>query len=167
MLSADELLAGGELSFSVDIPQRILNPISTMAESTKGSIAKKAGINQVKLKPLTVKQLQIISRAAKDSDNLTATLMVQASLIEPVMTVMQVGAMHVGLVEYLLEQVNRISGISSLHEELEQAAEDPLAKAAFILSKEFGWTPQDVNDLTLGQVVLHLQMLKNNQVASH
>ena len=48
---------------------------------------------------------------------------------------------------------------------MNQALEAPLAKAAFILAKEFGWTPQAVNDLTLGQVLLHLQMLKQQKNA--
>ena len=169
MLTADELLAGGELAFDIAIPAGILDPagasesLSHPPSSERPSPEKSSAEKRVKLKPLTVKELQRISRAAKDSDNLTATLMVQASLLEPAMTVIQVGAMHAGLVEYLLEQVNRISGISSGAEELNQAAEDPLAKAAFILAKEFSWTPQDINNLTLGQVVLHLQMLKNQQ----
>ncbi|HEX4938621.1 MAG TPA: hypothetical protein VFX11_08110 [Candidatus Kapabacteria bacterium] len=154
MLSADELLAGGGLTFSVEVPPHILQPGGGVAPVAAGS---------VQLRPLTVKDLQRISRAAKDSDNLTATLMVQAALVEPALSVQQVAALHVGLVDFLLEQVNRISGIASTPEDIGQAASDPLAKAAFILAREFGWTPQDINNLTLGQVVLHLEMLKQQQ----
>ena len=153
MLSADELLAGGELIVEIDVPSRILLPNN----------GKQQSMGRVKLRPLTVKDLQRISRAAKDSDNLTATLMVQAALVEPALSVQQVAALHVGLVDFLLEQVNRISGIASTPEDIGQAASDPLAKAAFILAREFGWTPQDINNLTLGQVVLHLEMLKQQQ----
>lgn len=153
MLSADELLAGGGLTFTVEVPPHILQP--------GGALQNAAG--SVQLRPLTVKDLQRISRAAKDSDNLTATLMVQAALVEPALSVQQVAALHVGLVDFLLEQVNRISGIASTPEDIGQAASDPLAKAAFILAREFGWTPQDINNLTLGQVVLHLEMLKQQQ----
>lgn len=157
MLSADELLAGGEISYDVEVPMQVLNPAGTTDGEPHQS-------QSVKLKPLTVADLQRVSRAAKDSENLTATLMVQAALVEPAMTVIQVAAMHVGLVEYLLAKVNHISGISNGSEDLNQAAQDPLAKAAFILAKEYGWTPKDVNELTLGQVILHLQMLKNQQL---
>ncbi|MBV1878722.1 MAG: hypothetical protein KUG79_13860 [Pseudomonadales bacterium] len=168
MLTADELLAGGELTFDIDIPPLILDPAGASSSGiTASGINSSVVPGKVKLRPLTVKVLQRISRAAKQSDNLTATLMVQASLVEPPMTVIQVGAMHVGLVEYLLHQVNKISGISTNEDALNNAAEDPLAKAAFILAKEFGWTPQDINDLTLGQVVLHLQMLKNKQTQTN
>lgn len=157
-LSADELLAGGGLTYEVEIPASVLQPAGE--ETTEN-----AAFGTVKLKPLTVSDLQRISRAAKDNDNLTATLMVQSALVEPELTVMQTGALHVGLVEFLLHKVNQISGIHANAEELNQAATDPLAKAAFILAKEYGWTPEDVNNLTLGQVVLHLQMLKNQKAS--
>ena len=39
------------------------------------------------------------------------------------------------------------------------AIDAPLAKAAFVLAQEFGWTPREVGELTLGQMLLHLQML--------
>jgi hypothetical protein len=86
--------------------------------------------------------------------------MVQRALVEPEMSVAQASAMHVGLVQFLLGQVNRISGIATTTEQLSGAVEAPLAKAAFVLAQEFGWTPHQVNELTLGQVLLHLQMLK-------
>ena len=73
--------------------------------------------------------------------------------------------MHVGLVQFLVDQVNRISGIDASPEEISEAAQAPLAKAAFVLANHFGWTPQQVNDLTLGQMMLHLQMLKDHSVS--
>lgn len=158
MLTADELLAGGDITFDIEVPVRVLDPAGTGAIDTQPDQVK-----SVRLKPLTVADLQRISRAAKDSENLAATLMVQAGLVEPAMTVMQVAAMHVGLVEFLLEKVNQISGIQSGIDDVNQAAQDPLAKAAFILAREYGWTPGEVNNLTMGQVILHLQMLKNQQ----
>ncbi len=158
MLTADELLAGGDITFDIEVPVRVLDPAGTGAIDTQPDQVK-----SVRLKPLTVADLQRISRAAKDSENLAATLMVQAALVEPAMTVMQVAAMHVGLVEFLLEKVNQISGIQSGIEDVHQTAQDPLAKAAFILAREYGWTPGEVNNLTMGQVILHLQMLKNQQ----
>lgn len=156
MLSSDELLAGSEVIFEVEVPLEVLQP-STEQESVEKS--------RVKIRPLTVHDLQLISRAAKDSDDLAATLMVQRALVEPEMSVAQVSTMHVGLVQYLLGQVNRVSGIATTSEQLAAAAEAPLAKAAFILSKEFGWTPQQVSDLTLGQVLLHLEMIRESSAA--
>jgi hypothetical protein len=118
-----------------------------------------AGSGTVRLRPLTVRDLQRISRAAKESDSLVATLMIQQALVEPQMSVAQVAALHVGLVQFLLQNVNQISGIAVTTEELAEAADVPLVRAAFVLAREFGWTPQQVQELTLGQVLLHLEML--------
>ena len=66
----------------------------------------------VRLRPLTVGDLQTIARAAKESDSLMATLMVQRALVEPELTIAQVSSLHVGLVQFLLERVNEVSGIA-------------------------------------------------------
>lgn len=152
MLSAEELLAGSALTFDVNVPTELLDGW-TDRDSPEASHA-------VNLRPLTVRDLQLVSRAAKENDTLVATLMVQIALVEPKLTVAQVSAMQVGLMQFLLQEVNRISGITTSNENLTDAAEAPLVKAAFILAREFGWTPQQVNELTLGQVLLHMQMLK-------
>jgi hypothetical protein len=157
MLSAEELLAGGDLTFEIEVPPGVLRPAEGAGDGAPTT---------VRLRPLTVRDLQLVSRAAKESDSLTATLMVQRALVEPEMSVTQASAMHVGLLQFLLEQVNRISGISATSEQLSGAVEAPLAKAAFVLAQEFGWTPQQVNELTLGQVLLHLQMLKERSQQS-
>jgi len=157
MLTAEELLAGGGLTFEVEVPPEVLRPAEGVGDGAPSA---------VRLRPLTVRDLQLVSRAAKESDSLTATLMVQRALVEPEMSVAQASAMHVGLLQFLLEQVNRISGIATTPEQLSGVVEAPLAKAAFVLAQEFGWTPQQVNELTLGQVLLHLQMLNEraNQI---
>ena len=152
MLSAEELLAGSTLTFEVEVPPHVLHPVNGEAAAHEA--------HTVRLRPLTVRDLQLISRAAKESDSLTATLMVQRSLVDPEMSVAQVAALHIGLVQFLLQYVNQISGITTTTEQTEEAMQAPLVKAAFILAREFGWTPQQVSELTLGQVLLHLQMLR-------
>ena len=154
MLSAEDLLAGGDLTFEIEVPPGILRPTEDAGNGTPAT---------VRLRPLTVRDLQLVSRAAREQDSLTATLMVQRALVEPEMSVAQASAMHVGLLQFLLEHVNRISGIAATSEQLSEAVDAPLAKAAFVLAQEFGWTPQQVNELTLGQVLLNLQMLKERQ----
>lgn len=151
-LSPEELLAGSALTYEVVVPAEVLHPAGS---GTNGGDHDRT----VRLRPLTVADLQVISRAAKESDGLLATLMVQRALVEPAMSVAQVSAAHAGLVEYLLGEVNRISGISGAAGD-GQAREAPLVKAAFVLAQEFGWTPQQVSELTLGQILLHLQMLR-------
>lgn len=149
MLSAEELLAGSALTFAVAVPGAIMHPGD---ESSAGGT--------VRLRPLTVHDLQLVSRAARESDSLLAALMVQRALVEPALSIPQVSALPVGLVQFLLHHVNRISGIAATAEDIATAAEAPLTRAAFVLSRELGWTPQQVGELTLGQVLLHLQMLR-------
>ena len=148
MLSVEDLLAGSSLTFTVEVPASVLRPGGGEEGGT------------VEIRPLTVHDLQLVSRAARDSDSLLATLMVQRALVAPAMSVAQVSTLPVGLVQFLLHHVNRVSGITATADELSAAAEAPLARAAFTLAREFGWTPQQMNELTLGQMMLHLQMLK-------
>lgn len=151
MLTADELLAGAGLTYEVEVPPEVLRPDGAAGEN---------GSHTVRLRPLSLRDLQLISRAAKENDQLMATLMVQRALVDPELTVSQVAALNVGLVQVLLDKVHQISGLSASAQELDGVAEEPLAKAAFILAREYGWTPQEVNELTLGQVLLHLRMLR-------
>jgi hypothetical protein len=147
-LSADELLAGGSLRFEVDVPAALLDA--------------QRSARRVCLRPLTVADLQLISRAARDNDSLVAALMVRTALEEPKLSIAQVNAMPVGLLEFLLGEVNRVSGLAVPPGALEQAAEQPIARAAHVLARRFGWTPQQVGELTLGQILLHLQMLRDD-----
>lgn len=148
MLTADELLAGSGLTYQIEVPSELLRPGSSGAPQ------------YVRMRPLTIKDLQLISRAAKENDSLVAALMVQRALVEPELTVAQVGAMHAGLVHYLLEQVNRLSGITAEGGDVDAAMSEPLTRAAFALSEAFGWTPQQISEMTLAQVLLHLQLLR-------
>lgn len=155
MLTADELLAGAELTYEVSLP-------ADLAPGRHGGgegAANGGGGGAVRLRPLTVNDLQIISRAAREGDALTATLMVQRSLVEPEMTIGQVGSMPVGLLHFLLGRVNEISGLHASAEEIASAGREPIARAAHVLAREFGWTPDEVNQLTLGQMLLHLDMV--------
>jgi hypothetical protein len=150
MLSASELLAGSEVEHEVKVPARLVP-----AEPGDEDAA-----NAVRLRPLTVRDLQLITRAAKEDDNLTSALMIQVALVEPRMELKEVYRLPVGLMSFLLDEVNRISGIGLDEAALETAAEEPLVRAAFILAQEFGWTPEQVSELTLGQLMINLQLLK-------
>jgi hypothetical protein len=152
MLSAEELLAGSRLTYDVAVPPDVLDPA--------GGARDNGGAHTVRLRPLTVGDLQLVLRASKESDTLVATLMVQRALVEPQLSVVQVAGLHVGLLEFLLGEVSRISGIGTTEDELRTAVEAPLARAAHILAREFGWTPPQVSELTLGQILVHLQMLQ-------
>jgi hypothetical protein len=150
-LSADELLAGSALRYTLDVPAALVDP------------ARPPG--RVSLRPLTVADLQLITRAARDNGSLVAALMVKSAVEQPVLTLAQINAMPVGLLEYLLAEVNRISGLAVAPAMLERAAEHPIARAAGVLAQRFGWTPAQIGDMTLGQILLHLQMLGDEGAA--
>jgi hypothetical protein len=152
MLTAAELLAGANLTASIEIPASLL------ARSAQDAAS--GAQHSVRLKPLTVNDLRLIVRAARDNDELSAALMVQRSLIEPELTLAQVSQLPVGLMQFLLREVNRLSGMTASEAEIAAASEDPLAQAAFRLSQAFGWTPEDIGKLSLGEVLTHLQFLK-------
>lgn len=153
MLTADELLAGAALTFDIEVPPHVLGTAGSMTGGT------------VRLRPLTVRDLQLIARAAKDNDALAGALMVQTALVDPKLALPQVNALSVGLLQFLLAEVNRVSAIGGDGASVQSAAEDPLIRAAFLLAREFGWTPEQVGELTLGQILLHLQLLKEQKVA--
>jgi hypothetical protein len=113
----------------------------------------------VVLRPLQIRDVERVSRAAKEQRVLTSVLMVQQALVSPKLTVEQVGSLSAGLVQFLLEKVNAISGLSLGEDDLDGAVKAPLAKACFVLAKEFGWTPAECSELTVGQVLLYLELL--------
>ena len=146
MLTAEALLAGADAEREVEVPEHLL---PTVSEDRR-----------VRLRPLTVRDLRLIARAAKENEDLTAALMVRQALIEPTLTLDQIGALPAGLLQFLLREVNRLSGIAATEEEVLAALEDPLAKASLTLAREFGWTPEEVGRLTLGEAILHVATLR-------
>ncbi|HEX6285815.1 MAG TPA: hypothetical protein VFZ71_13105, partial [Pyrinomonadaceae bacterium] len=79
-ITAEELLAGREMTFEVEIPAEILRPSLDNGHTNggSGSLAKK-----IQLRPLTVKDVQLIAKGAKDDEVLTSVLMIQKSVVEP------------------------------------------------------------------------------------
>ena len=148
-LTPEELLAGGSLTHQVEIPAELL-PTGEDAAAPR----------QVSLKPLSVRDLQRIDKAAKNDDSLSAALMIKQALTEPSLTPEQVMDLPAGLGRFLVEQINSISGIDTPRDALEEYVQAPLAKACFILAKEFGWTPEEVSGMTIGQILLYLEMAR-------
>src|SRR5262249_3831475 len=141
-LTADQLLLGGTATHTVEIPEEILRP-SANGGNGSSETATVDRPSQVALRPVPLAGGQQIHEAAKESRDLTSVLMVQQSLVEPKVTLDDVNHMHAGLVEYLLHEVNRISGLSLDRDELEEVVQAPLARACFVLGREFGWTPDE------------------------
>ncbi|MFQ3662074.1 MAG: hypothetical protein SNJ69_06730 [Chloroflexaceae bacterium] len=146
-LTAEELLAGSGMHHPISIPAEILPG----AEHGPGAVV---------IKPLTVKDLQLIVRASRDDPSLTAALMIQQALVEPQMAAAQVAAIPAGLARFLVDEINRVSGLSTSADELTEHVQAPLARACFTLAREFGWTPEEVSGLTIGQILVYLQMAR-------
>ena len=78
-LTADELLAGSSLTHEVEIPADLL------AQNGHGPTDPR-----VVIRPLAVRDLQRIGKAAADNENLSAALMIQQALVEPELKVDEV-----------------------------------------------------------------------------
>jgi hypothetical protein len=145
VLTAEQILAGSSLQQEVEIPPALL---ATGA----------AGPAKVVLRPLAVRDLQRINRASKDDDSLSAALMIQQALVDPELRTEQVSQLPAGLASFLVDRINALSGITASRDQLDEMVQAPLARACFVLAKEFGWTPEDVSAMTIGQILLYLEM---------
>lgn len=146
-LSAEELLAGSAVTHEVELPVELA-----------GTNCNSSSDRRVLLRPLTVRDLQRIGKAARDDEDLSAALMIQHAMVEPVLKAEQVSEIPAGMARFLVERINTISGISTPQDALRELVQTPLAKACFVLSKEFGWTPEEVSGMTIGQILLYLEM---------
>src|SRR5512145_1930002 len=157
-VTPEELLAGKELTYDVDIPSDILRP----------ALDGRAGADRprcVRLRPLTVTDVQLIAKAAKDDEVLTSVLMIQQALVEPALKQHQIADMHSGLVGFLVDRINRISGLSTSEDEIQELVDAPIVRAFFVLAKEFSWTPQQVREMTVGQILGYLELLNQTKKA--
>ncbi len=158
-VTPEDLLAGGEMTYDIEIPPSILNP------SLDGQPVEEKPEKKIKLRPLTVRDVQLIAKAAKGDEVITSVLMIQQAAVEPPLKQKDIANMHSGLVRFLVEQINQISGLSTTEEEIQEMTESPLVRAFFVLAKEFNWTPQQVKEMTVGQILGYLELL--NQTKSN
>jgi hypothetical protein len=152
-VTPEELLAGREMTFDLEIPPAILHP------SLNGSARHDGVARMIQLRPLTMRDVQLIAKAAKDDEVLVSALMIQKAVVEPQLKQNEIANMHSGLVSFLVDAINRISGLGTTEDEMREMIESPLVQAFFVLAKEFHWTPQQVRELTIGQVLGYLEML--------
>lgn len=157
-LSQDELLAGSAVTHDINIPDMLLGSDNEAGKGEKSA--------KVKLRPLTILDVQRVTKAARDNDSLLSVLMLKEALVEPELSLEQIQSLQTGLARFLIEEVNRVSGMKMDEEDLEQAVQAPLARACFILAREFGWSPQDVGDLTMGQILLYLEMINQAETGA-
>jgi hypothetical protein len=162
-LTVEDLLQGGRAVHRLEVPLDVLAPAGAPAGAGVPAGSNGAGGDSepstVVLRPLLLADLQRIQKAARQDETLTSVLMVQQALVEPAVSIDQVNHMHAGLVEFLLGEVNRISGLSLTGDQLTDVVQAPMARACFELSRHFGWTPEECAALTVGQLLLYLEML--------
>ena len=164
MLTAHDLLLGASATHVVTVPEAVLSPASAGSVGSAGAPEPDGGSGPVRpttvvIRPLKLADVERIHKAAQESRALTSALMVHKGLVEPELTLDQVNALHTGLAEFLLGEVSRVSGLRMEGDELVEAVQAPIARACFVLAREFGWTPDECAGLTLGQVLLYLEML--------
>jgi hypothetical protein len=102
--------------------------------------------------------VQRIAHAAGNDRELAAGLMIQLALVEPELTVDQAGRLPAGLARFLVDKVNEVSGIDTPRDRLGELVQAPLAKACFVVADEFGWTAEDVSAMTVGQILMYVEM---------
>lgn len=156
-ITPEELLVGKEATYDVTIPTNILYPL--LGETDTETRAEK----QVRLRPLTIHDVQLIAKAAKNDEVLTSVLMIQRAVIEPSLKQNEISAMHSGLIRFLVDSINRISGLSTSDDDMQSITESPLVRAFFVLAKEFNWTPQQVREMTVGQILGYLELLNQSK----
>lgn len=154
MLKAEDLLAGSKAVYDVSIPAAVLAPAASMAAGA--GTAEESDEQCVRLRPINIATLTLISRAARDDPGLVPLLMIKEALVEPAMTLEQIRQLHLGLVQYLVGQVNLISGLNAEGEAVSQALASPLGRTHLLLARHFGWSPEQVSQLTPGQVAVYL-----------
>src|SRR5690606_31979545 len=147
-------------TFVVTVPAEVLHP-----GGADGAGEPPAG-GTVAIRPLRLADIQRIRKASEGQDALTGALMIQEALVEPSGKLDQGNRMHAGLVQFLLREINRVSGLSLSSDELRDTVQAPLARACYTLAREFGWTPQDCAQLTLGQILVYLEMIGRGETLS-
>lgn len=100
-VTADDLLAGANATYRVEVPAEVVKP--------SGEGAGKAIV--VHLRPITIGAFQLILKAAKEDAAMIPLLLIKEALVEPAMTLQQIQRMHLGLVEFLVQHIRDISGM--------------------------------------------------------
>jgi hypothetical protein len=146
-LSAEDLLAGARLRQRVTIPPELLADEPGRPDDA-----------EVVLRPLSVMDLQAIAKAARDDATLSSALMIQRAMVSPELAQEQALKLPAGVARFLVDRINELSGLAITSDALAEHVQAPLARACFVLAKEFGWTPEEVSGMTVGQILLYVQM---------
>ena len=161
LLTAEELLAGVDIEHEVRIPAELLAARLEGSEAPTNGRSELAG-GAVRLRALCLRDVQLIAKAARGDEVLTSVLMIQRAVVAPELDQRTISRLPSGLVRFLVDQINRISGLTTSEEEIRDMARAPIVQAFVVLAKEFGWTPEEIRGLTVGQVIGYLEMLSRS-----
>lgn len=106
ILTADDLLAGADATFEVAVPAELLPQAKTAGNN---------GVEHellVRIRPLTIGVFQLIMKAAKNDPGLIPLLMIKESLVEPALSLEQAKRLPLGLIEFLIEHIRELSGLT-------------------------------------------------------
>jgi hypothetical protein len=104
-LTPEDLLAGAENIFEIAVPDRILHPDRSDSSTPEQTMV-------VQLRPLTIGTFQLIMKAAKQDTGLIPLLMIKESLVQPSLSLEQIKQLPLGLVNFLIDQIRQISGLT-------------------------------------------------------
>ena len=147
LLTAQELLAGSSIVHDVVVPPEVLRPAGGAAADVRAG--------RIRIRPLRVGTLTLIASAAREDPSLVPLLMIKDAVVEPALEMEQIRRMHAGLVHFLVERINRLSGLGGA-DDAQGAAASTIGQTHVLLARHFGWTPQQVAELTPGQVAVYL-----------
>ena len=107
-ITAEDLLVGATASYTIEIPPTVLRP---GIEGTAHDEGKENKV-EIEIKPLTIRTFQMITKAAKNDHGMIPILMIKEGVVNPPLNPAQISKMHIGLVEFIVEHIRRVSGLT-------------------------------------------------------
>ena len=105
-MSQEDLLMGASITYDIEVPPEVLNPGKNQAGSSNGQKS------FVQIRPLSIGKFQLIMKAAREDAGLIPLLMVKESLVEPKLSLDQIKNAHLGLIDFLMMHISRVSGLT-------------------------------------------------------
>ena len=106
LLTAEDLLAGADATFEVVVPPELLPQANHAAGNGSGQAS------VVRIRPLSIGVFQLIMKAARTDPGMIPLLMIKESLVEPALSLEQTKRLPLGLIEFLIENIREISGLT-------------------------------------------------------
>jgi hypothetical protein len=113
LLSAEDLLTASSNDYSLIIPPSILNPSREQSQDSAATSQSKRSIpgQSVIIRTLTLQAIQQVLEVGQQNPSQIPLLTIQKALVKPSLTPTQVSQLSAGLVDFLMVQIQRISGL--------------------------------------------------------